>query len=261
MNIMEIKLWENEIPMYDESLDTPNSMTAYLTPTWQKVPAIVVLPGGGYNGRAHHEGEDIAKFYQSRGIHAFVVNYRLSPHKFPVPLMDAQRAIKILKKNADKYAIDENRIFVIGFSAGGHLASCVATMDDYSKIGDEYDEISPSVSGAVLSYAVTSAIPEDGKVTECVAKLTNGSREELEMLTTYKRVTEKTPPCFIWHTAGDYGVPITHSLKFAQALYEQKTPVELHIFPKGPHGLGLAKIYRDASKWAPLTVEWIQNNF
>lgn len=258
---MEIKLWENEVPMYDENIDTPNSMTAYLTPTWQKVPAIVVLPGGGYGGRANHEGEDIARFYQGNGIHAFVVNYRVSPYKFPAALMDAQRAIKILKKNADKYAIDVNRIFVIGCSAGGHLASCVLTMDDYSKIGDEYDDISPSVTGGILSYAVTSALPEDGGVTECVAKLTDRSHEQLEELTTYKCVTEKTPPCFIWHTAGDNVVPVKHALKFAEALYENKIPVELHVFPKGPHGLGLAKIYRDVSKWASLTIEWIQNNF
>lgn len=258
---MEIKLWEKEIPMYDESIDTPNSMTAYLTPTWQKVPAVVVLPGGGYGSRAPHEGEAVAKYYQSMGIHAFVVNYRLAPYKFPAALMDAQRAIKILKTNADKYKIDTDRIFVIGFSAGGHLASCVATMEDCSKIGDEYDEISADVAGVMLSYAVTSAIPEDGKVTWCVAQLTDGSREELEKLTTYKRVSEKTPPCFIWHTAEDATVPLMQALKFAEALSENNVPVEMHIFPKGPHGLGLAQIYRDVSKWAPLTIEWIQNNF
>ena len=261
---MNIKLWENEMPMYDENIDSPNSMTAYFVPTsmFEKLPAIVILPGGGYGGRASkHEGEEIAKFYQSNGIHAFVVDYRLHPYKFPVPLMDAQRAIKILKKNADKYNIDENKIFVIGFSAGGHLASCVATMEDYAKIGDEYDSISPSVAGAILSYAVTSAIPEDGSVTECVAKLTDESREELERLTTYKRVTENTPPCFIWHTSEDNVVPMTHSLMFADALHEKNIPVEMHIFPKGPHGVGLAKNRRDVSMWAPLTVEWIQNNF
>lgn len=258
---MEIKLWENEIPMYDKNADTPNSMTAYLTPTWQKVPAIVILPGGGYSGRASHEGEDIARFYQNNGIHAFVVNYRLEPYKFPVPLMDAQRAIKIIKKNADKFAVDENRIFVIGFSAGGHLASCVVTMDDCCKTGDEYDGISPAVTGAILSYPVTSAILEDGEITECVAKMTDRSRKGMEELTTYMRVTDKTPPCFIWHTASDSTVPVSHSFKFANALYEHNIPVEMHIFPKGPHGLGLAKIYRDVSKWAPLTVEWIQNNF
>lgn len=258
---MEIKLWENEIPYYNENADTPNSMTAYLTPTWQKVPAIVVLPGGAYSVRAAHEGEAIAQFYNSCGMHAFVVNYRLYPNKFPAPMADAQRAIKIIKQRADELAVDTSRIFVIGFSAGGHLAASVATMEDFSKIGDEYDEISPSVTGAILSYPVTSALPEDGEVTDCAARMTGGSREEMEKFTPYKRITENTPPCFIWQTFEDKTVDVSHSFNFASGLRANKIPCEMHIFPKGPHGLGLAKIYKDASMWGPLSVEWIKNNF
>lgn len=247
--------------MYDENIDTPNTMTAYFAFEQQKAPAIVIFPGGGYSYRSPHEGEDVAKFYQSNGIHAFVVNYRVYPYKFPVPLMDAQRAIKIIKKNSDKYGIDETKIFVIGFSAGGHLASSVAILEDFSKTGDELDNISPGVTGAILSYALTSALPEDGYATDCVSKLTEGTPGELEKLTTYKQVTENTPPCFIWHTSTDSVVPVSHSLKFAQALNDHNIPVETHIFPKGPHGLGLAKDYPDVSKWAYLSVDWIYNNF
>ena len=257
---MEITLWEGKIPYYTEGLDTPNSMTAYQVKTWHKLPAVVVLPGGGYIKRAEHEGEDIAKFYNDRGIHAFVVNYRLHPNMFPCALADAQRAIKIIKARAEELKVDENRIFVIGFSAGGHLASCVATMEDYSKIGDEYDDISPSVTGAILSYAVTSARVEDG-ISDGAGKITDRSNEMLEKLTTYTKINENTPPCFIWHTANDEVVPVSHSLKFAMGLSEHNVPFELHIFPDGHHGLGLAKFYKDISKWPDLSVEWIRNNF
>ncbi len=260
MKIMDIKLWEDKIPYYTEEYDTPNSMTPYLVPTWHKLPAVVVFPGGGYNVRAEHEGEDIAKFYNESGIHAFVVNYRLYPNMFPCALSDAQRAIKLIKARCEEYRVDENRIFVIGFSAGGHLASCVATLEDYSKIGDEYDDVSPSVAGAILSYAVTSAREEDG-LSECCAKLTDRSYEMIEKLTTYAQIDENTPPCFIWHTANDETVPLQHALKFAMGLKKHNIPLEMHIFPDGRHGLGLGKFYKDISKWPDLTVEWIQNNF
>jgi len=258
---MDITLWEGKIPYYTEGLDTPNSMTPYLVKTWHKLPAIVVLPGGGYSVRAEHEGEDIARFYNERGIHAFVVNYRLYPNMFPCALADAQRAIKLIKAKADDYRVDENRIFVIGFSAGGHLASCVATLEDYSKIGDEYDEISPSVTGAILSYAVTSALVQDGGASDCAAKLVDNEESMLAKLTTYMQITDKTPPCFIWHTANDAVVPLEHALKFASALRKNNVPLEMHIFPDGPHGLGLAKLCKDVCKWPDLSVEWIKNNF
>lgn len=258
---MDITLWEDKIPFYNEEYDTPNSMTAYFVQTWHKIPAIVILPGGGYEGRATHEGDAIAKFYNSMGIHVFVVNYRVFPNMYPCALADAQRAVKLLKERADEYAIDTERLFVIGFSAGGHLASCVATLEDVSKIGDKYDEISPSVTGVILSYAVTSALLEDGEIGSCVVKISDKSSKMIEKLTTYKQISEKTPPCFIWHTAEDDIVPVGHSLKFAMGLEKKKVPFEMHIFPKGPHGLGLATFYKDVSKWAPLSVEWMQNNF
>lgn len=259
---MDITLWEDNIAYFHEGFDTPNSMTAYLIQTWQKVPAIVILPGGAYTGRAEHEGESIAKYYNSMGMHAFVVNYRVLPNRFPCALADAQRAIKILKKRADEYAIDTEKLFVIGFSAGGHLASCIATMEDVSKIGDSYDSISPCVSGVILSYAVTSAYSEDGETAaECIMNISDKTAEAVEKLTTYKQINEKTPPCFIWHTAEDDIVPVEHALKFAIGLKEKSVPFEMHIFPKGPHGLGLAKFYKDVSEWTRYSVEWMQNHF
>lgn len=261
MEIKKIKLWENVIPYFDEENDTPNSMSAYFTQTWKKVPAVVILPGGGYRGRSVHEGDDIARFYESCGFHAFVVDYRLAPNKFPAPMADAQRAIKIIRKNADDWAVDENRIFVVGFSAGGHLASSVVTMEDFSKIGDEYDDINCKPTGAILCYAVTSAMDEDGRVVECVQNMFDSSIEPCEKYTTYKLVDEKTCPCFLWHTSEDECVDVIQSLKFAAALAKNKIPYEMHIYPHGPHGLGLAKVWTDIRNWAQQSVDWILKNF
>lgn len=257
---MEITLWEKEVPLQNADCDTPNSMTAFLVPTWQKLPAILICSGGGYRVRTEHEGEEIAKFYQSQGIHAFVVNYRVRPYKFPCALMDLQRAVKIIKKNAQQYAVDENRIFVIGFSAGGHLAASLATTGkDYAKNGDEYDEISPAVTGVILGYPWLSDLEIDAPPGNNIFAERLGKSEEGFIL--YENVTPKTPPCFIWHTAEDQVINVTQSLKFAQALKENQVPFEMHIFPRGSHGLGLAKITRDISQWADLSVKWIQNNF
>lgn len=261
MKIEEIKLWENDIPNYNEKYDTPNSMTAYFTQTWQKVPAVIILPGGAYASRAPHEGEDVARYYESCGFHAFVVNYRIEPYKFPAPIQDAQRAVKIVRKNADKWAVDENRIFVVGFSAGGHLAASVATMEDVSKIGDSYDEVDAKPTGAILGYAVTSAMTQDGKVVDCVRKMFDTNAEKSEKYTPYKCVSETTCPCFLWHTFEDDCVSVEHSLKFASAMAKNKIPCEMHIYPFGPHGLGLAKTKTDTGKWAAQSVDWMLKNF
>jgi len=258
---MQIKLWENEIPFYNSEFDTPNSMTAYLINTWHKVPTIVVLPGGGYSERVSHEGKTIAEFYNSQGFNAFVVDYRVLPYKFPCALTDAQRAIKIIKSRADEFHVDVDKIFVIGFSAGGHLASCVATMEDYAKIGDELDDINPNVTGAILSYPVISGYKEDGWIARCVENIAEGTNTTAHELSTHKLVSENTPPCFIWHTSEDQTVDVQHSLLFAKALKDKKIPFEMHIFPFGHHGLGLAQATKDVSKWSYLSTEWIKNNF
>ena len=258
---MQIKLWENEIPYYSSEFDTPNNMTAYLVDTYHKVPTIVVLPGGGYHGRAEHEGKVIAEFFNSQGFNAFVVDYRVLPNKFPCAIADAQRAVKIIKKNSEQYHVDTEKIFVIGFSAGGHLASCIATMDDYAKIGDELDDINPNVAGAILSYPVISGYKKDGLIHWCVDGIVEGTDTTAESISTHKLVTKDTPPCFLWHTAEDATVPVQHSFLFATALRENNVPFEMHIYPFGPHGLGLAKSTNDVSNWPYLAAQWIKNNF
>ncbi len=253
---MKITLWEGKIPYYNEELDTPNSMTAYLTLTYYAQPAVIIFPGGAYKGREAHEGEHIARYYQSRGFQAFVVDYRLYPNDHNAILADAQRAVKIVRGNAKQYKVDPEKIFVAGFSAGGHLAAAVAALEDVSRVGDSYDDVDPRPSGAILGYPVILFVRPDEKNTKCLCQFDNGHELSLE-----KRVTEKTCPCFIWHTAEDATVDVRNSLEFASALKAHQVPFEMHIFPKGKHGLGLAQLYRDVGKWPDLSVEWMLNNF
>lgn len=253
---MNIKLWEDSIPYYNEKLDTPNSMIAYLNPTWYPLPAVVIFPGGAYKGREEHEGEHIAKYYQSKGLQAFVVNYRLFPNQFSGILADAQRAIKHLRKNAGQYKVDPNRIYAVGFSAGGHLAACTAMLEDCSKIGDTYDDVDARPNGVILGYPVITGVQPNGEDRSCIRQF-NEDAAFLEALSLDKRVTKNTPPCFIWHTFEDKNVDVRESLMLAEALKEKGVSFELHVFPRGAHGLGLAQLYDDLGKWPQLSVEWM----
>lgn len=258
---MDIKLWEKEIPLVNEKYDTPNKMTTYLLDTDKPVPAVIVLPGGGYAGRAPHEAEPISKFFNSRGFHSFVVHYRVSPYKKPVPLIDAQRAIKLVRYHAADWKVDPDKVFILGFSAGGHLCASTAVMEDMCKFGDEIDKMPAKPSGAVLCYPVidmANGFGHDGS-TRCL--LGHPTEEEKQFWSLQNRIDENTPPCFLWHTSEDEAVPVKNSLAFAEKLAEYKIPYELHVFPKGQHGLGLAEGTPDVSKWAPLCADWIDNNF
>jgi acetyl esterase/lipase len=261
---MKIKLWENEIPYLDIGADTPNSMNTYFIDTEKPLPCVVVLPGGGYCVRAGHEAEPIAKFFNSRGLHSVVVDYRVSPNRFPAPLADAQRAIKLLRANAEKWNIDINRIVTLGFSAGGHLSGACATLDDVtaSRPGaDEVDRLNARPNGAVLCYAALSCEKGWGNY-GCGENLLGKERckYESEYFTIQNRVTDQTPPIFMWHTSDDPVVNVTNALVFGERLRDHKIPFEMHIYPHGPHGIGLAKDYEDSAHWADLAADWIIRN-
>ncbi len=249
---MKITLWEEKIPFFTPEYDTPNSMTAYLTPTYYPHPAVIILPGGGYAGREPHEGEHIAQFYQSKGFQAFVVDYRLHPNDFSAILADAQRAVKVVRKNAKQFKVDPDKIFLAGFSAGGHLAVSAAVMADHGRIGDEYDTVSCRPNGLILGYPVILSHRPDGQMITCIRRL---EREDLSL---EKWVTGEMPPVFLWHTVEDATVDVRNSLVFAQALKEQGVPFEMHIFPQGKHGLGLAQMYTDVGTWPEMSVAWMR---
>lgn len=262
MEKKQIKLWDKEIPFYQDGAETPNTMELFLLDTQKKLPVVVIFPGGGYGMRAEHEAEPIARFYNSKGMHAIVVNYRVFPYRYPCALMDAQRAVKLTRYYADEWKLDAEKLFTLGFSAGGHLSACTAAMPDVSKIGDFLDNISARPNGAVLCYPMISAYEKDGAETyRCAAEHLLSEQTDLDWLSVQNHVTKDTPPCFLWHTSDDETVPLRHSLLFAQRLAENGVACELHVFPHGPHGLGLAKDYPDVSGWAGLSADWMRRNF
>ena len=246
---MEITLY-NEIPFATENAQGPQ-VTAYMSDEKGLRPAIIVLPGGGYGGHSWQEGEPIAEFYKSNGIHAFVLKYRVAPNKYPAPLCDVQRLVKYLRANAESLMVDPEKIFVIGFSAGGHLAALSCVADDVCLLGDELDAYNHIPNGAILGYSVI--ISENS----CAIKICEDKSQLENELSVLKKINSKTPPMFIWHTLEDNCVMADESIKLATVLRQNNVSFELHLFPHGPHGLGLAPNNPDVAVWADLSLNWL----
>ena len=260
---MDIKLWENGTPLFDESFGQPEpTLTPFLLPTYkegQTHGCVIVCPGGGYSGRAEHEAWPIAKMLNEGGISAFVLNYRVSPYRYPAELYDIQRAVRLVRFRAGEFGIDPEKIGVLGFSAGGHLATMGVTQYDGGlDCGDEIDRVSCRPNAGILCYAVISlGINTHG-----------GSRDNLlgrpadpdlvRKLSGELAVKDACPPVFMWHTAEDGAVPVQNSLNMALALREKNIPFELHVFPHGAHGLGLAPSMPDVAQWSSLCVNWLK---
>lgn len=261
---MELTLWENEIPEYLEGAETPNVLHTYLIPTDRPLPCVVVFPGGGYGSRAPLESEPIAKFFNSRGLQAVTVDYRVAPNRFPAGLMDVQRAVKMVRHHASEWGIDPHRVVCCGFSAGGHLAASTILYDDMTLTGhtpDEIDREDARPNGAILCYPVISVGAEFGNVTSG-ERLLGKQRyaTDHEAYDLQRKVTDQTPPVFLWHTSDDATVNVKNSLIFCEQLRDHGVPFELHIYPHGRHGLDLAVDYPDISGWADLAANWIMRN-
>ncbi len=253
------KLWENNIPLFDENIknvENENScqMDAYLVEDEfdeEKIRgAMVILPGGGY-GFCSDEGEKMARWLNFFGINAFVVKYRVAPYKHPAPLLDAKRAIRYVRYNAEKFSIDPNKVGILGFSAGGHLAGLVAEFFDKfeENAQDEIDKISAKPNLAVLCYPVISLCENyahKGSANNLV-----GEDEELKkMLSLEKNVREDMPEMLLWHTLEDTTVSAINSLEMGIALKNKNVPYSLHIFNKGAHGSVLAENIEGTKEWS-----------
>jgi len=211
--------------------------------------AVVIFPGGGYTMLAMgHEGRDYADWLTARGVVAVIVKYRVSAkdeagYHFPVPLLDARRAIRLTRSKATEWGIDPAKIGVMGSSAGGHLASMCATLWNdklAEETNDAIDAIGCRPDFAVLMYPVismTEAWGHGGSKKRLVGA--NPSGDLALRVSTEKRVNGNTPPCFLLHAADDGAVPVRNSFEFAARCAENKVPVVCHVFAKGGHGFGL----------------------
>lgn len=230
--------------------------------------AVLVFPGGGYHVLAYDwEGRDIAKFLNSKGIVAIVVKYRLPVSESLenpklVPLQDAQRAIRLVRHNALNWNIDENLVGVMGFSAGGHLASTLGTHYDEEvyKALDVVDEVSARPNFMALVYPVisfTSSSKHSGSLKALLGE--NPSLDEIRYFSNELQVNQDTPPTILFHASDDKGVPPANSLLFYTSLVENNISAELHIFPKGGHGFALAIDQPYLHRWTDILAQWIQN--
>lgn len=225
--------------------------------------AVLICPGGGYRLRADHEGGPVAEWLNTLGISAFVLRYRVAPYQYPSALQDAQRALRTIRFHAEEYGIDPGRLGILGFSAGGHLASTASGLFDRGNpvAGDLLDRQSCRPDFTILCYPVVSMI--DGVAHEgSKANLLGGqpSEELVRKLSGELQVTPDSPPAFLWHTADDGSVPVENSLLLAAALRRQGVPFDLHVYAHGRHGLGLASEEPHTSSWTAACASWLQMN-
>ena len=201
--------------------------------------AVIVCPGGAYAYRSDREGEPIALAFASRDIAAFVLNYSTSPAVYPQALCEAAEAIETVRSRADEWGIDPHGIAIAGFSAGGHLAASAGVLFDDPILSDALgtDPLSHRPDGMILGYPVIT-FGEFGHRDSFKFLLgDNFSDEAACILSLERRITDRTPPAFLWHTFTDECVPVQNTIMFTSELARHKIPFESHIFPSGPHGL------------------------
>lgn len=261
-------LWPEGAPgaKGDQEGDKP-TLTIYL-PAKEKAngAAVVICPGGGYGFLAmDHEGHQIAQWLNSLGVAGFIVKYRHrnsgTGYGHPAPLQDAHRAIRMVRSRAKEWSIDPNRIGVLGFSAGGHLASTTGTHFDNgrSEVQDPIERVSCRPDFMILIYPVisfTEWCTHTGSRRNLLGE--NPDPNMVENLSNEKQVTPRTPPTFLVHADDDTGVPPENSIYFYLALRKAKVPAEMHIYQKGGHGFGLGKKDSAASSWLMACANWMR---
>lgn len=258
-------LWPEGAPgaVGTDDADKP-ALWVFLPPAEKAVgTAVVVCPGGGYGHLAFgHEGKEVADWFNQLGVAAFVLRYRLAPrYQHPSPMLDVQRALRTVRSQAEYYKINPTRIGVMGFSAGGHLASTAGTHFDAGKSesGDPIDRVSSRPDFMVLCYPVVALSTEYAH--QGSKKNLLGAQPDVKLvdsLSNEKQITADTPPTFMFHTNEDAGVPPENSVLFYLGLRKAKIPAELHIYEKGRHGVGLAKEDPILSTWSGRLADWLK---
>jgi acetyl esterase/lipase len=266
-----IPLWPGQAPgaQGTEDRDIP-TLTVYLPRNIPRagapgMTAIIVCPGGGYvNLAMNHEGRQVANYLNSLGVAAFVLKYRLGPrYHHPVELGDAQRALRMVRSKAADWHIAPDRIGIMGFSAGGHLASSLSTHFDAGNAGaaDAIDRANCRPDFAVLGYPVISMVaPWTHQGSKKALLGDNPDPDLANSLSGELAVTAQTPPTFIFQTNADTTVPAENSIYYFLALRKAGVAAEMHVFEKGPHGMGLGEGDFALAEWPRLLANWLRVN-
>lgn len=260
-----IPLWAGPAPgaLGTDTTDIP-AITVFLPRNVApNTPAIIVCPGGAYQRLAsNHEGRQVANYLNSMGIAAFVLRYRLGPkYHHPIELGDAQRAIRLVRSQAADWHLDPDRIGIMGFSAGGHLAMSASTHFDAgnANAADVIDRVSSRPDLSILGYPVISMTEPWTHAGSRTALL--GAHPDPRLaasLSGEQAVIKTTPPTFIFQTNEDTTVPAENAVYYFLALRKAGVPAEMHIFERGPHGVGLANADPALSEWSKLLASWLR---
>jgi acetyl esterase/lipase len=259
-----IPLWPSGAPgaLGSEDADKP-TITPYLV-TGERATgaAVIVCPGGAYlHLSMEKEGSDVAHWWNSLGVTAFVLKYRLGPrYRHPIELGDAQRAIRMVRTRATEFGVKPDRIGMMGFSAGGHLTASAGTHFDAGKAdaADIIDRAGSRPDFLVLAYPVISFTQFVHKGSMQALLGDNPDPKLVENLSNELQVTAQTPPTFLFHTNADTGVPAENSVMFYLALRKAGVPAEMHIYEHGPHGVGLAPTDEALSSWPARLADWVR---
>lgn len=247
----------DKTPLYDKTLGVEEPFVEAYLLDGKNNPCIIVCPGGGYSGLAGHE--KYADLFNKIGLSVFVLNYRVSPYHYPCQILDAQRAVKFVKYNFEKFGINPKKVLIAGSSAGGHLAlSTSCHIDSGNNKGDEIDKLSSEVCGTILCYPVVS-----------LSEFTHGGSRNVfadgdtaieNKFSIQHQVHPNMPPIFAWHTLNDPIVDVRNVLMLAESCHKENVPMELHIFPGGCHGLGTADDIPNIHQWVRLCENWLKDN-
>lgn len=212
--------------------------------------AVIICPGGGYSGVAHvKEGSEVARWFNSLGISAFVLYYRMPNGNYDIPLQDAQKAMDILRKNAKAWNIKANKIGIMGFSAGGHLASTVGT---------HWKNKNHRPAFMILGYPVISMNDAFGHIGSRINLMGKEPSNELkDQFSNELWVNKKTPPTFIFHSRDDQGVPFRNATAFKEALDKNQVQSHLALYNTGGHGYGMRNTTDDCSAWPQELKKWL----
>lgn len=269
LSITTLLVGQNGKKMYlyegQENEDSP-CLYVNLVKTEHNLPTVLILPGGGYQMLAMgHEGEDVVQWFLEKGVHAVLLQYSTgkfdgSGHKHPQMIHDAKRAMRIIRHNASQWHVNPNMIAVMGFSAGGHLASTLATHADSGIVdpNNPIDSYSSVPNLCILSYPV---IMMEGPYTHWGSRRfllgPTPTPEDVHELSNEKHVSVITPPTILFHTSDDPVVPVQNSVNYFLALRKYGVPAEMHIFEHGAHGLGLTVNDYSLSQWEGLLQNWL----